>query len=60
VPLTKLYIDFIENLNRYPDFVLRFNVNTLAILLTALLFSPLVTIGFASRRRAEYENLFSE
>ncbi|MCK4721742.1 MAG: hypothetical protein KAT75_00490, partial [Dehalococcoidia bacterium] len=53
VPLTKLYIDFIENLNRYPDFVLRFNVNTLAILLTALLFSPLVAIGFASRRRRE-------
>ncbi|GAI28619.1 unnamed protein product, partial [marine sediment metagenome] len=43
-----------------PDFVLGFNVNTLTILLTALLFSPLVTIGFASRRRAEYENLFSE
>ena len=53
VPLTKLYIDFIENLNRYPAFVLRFNVNTLAILLTALLFSPLVAIGFASRRREE-------
>ena len=53
VPLTKLYIDFIENLNRYPDFVLRFNVNTLAILLTALLFSPLVTIGFASCRRRQ-------
>lgn len=49
VPLTKLYVDFIENLSRYPDFVLRFNLNTLAILLTAFIFSPLVTAGFISR-----------
>lgn len=53
VPLTKLYIDFIENLNRYPDFVLRFNLNTLAILLTVFIFSPLVTTGFISRPRKQ-------
>ncbi len=56
VPLTKLYIDFIENLNRYPDFVLHFNLNTLAILLTALIFSPLVTISFISRPRREKDD----
>ena len=49
VPLTKSYIDFIENLNRYADFVLRFNVNTLAILLIALLFSPLVVLASFGR-----------
>lgn len=53
VPIAKLHIDFIENLNRYPDFMLRFNINTLAILLTALLFSPLITIGFATCPRKE-------
>jgi len=54
-PMAKLYIDFIDNLSRYPGFVLRFNINTLAILLTALLFSPLVTVGFATcpRRRKD-------
>ncbi len=51
MPLTKLYIDFIENLNRYPDFLLHFNLNTLTLLLTALIFSPLVTVGFMSRPR---------
>jgi hypothetical protein len=51
VPMTKLYIDFIENLNRYPEFMLNFNINALSILLTVFIFSPLVTIGFISRRR---------
>ena len=52
-PIAKMYIDFIENLNRYPDFMLRFNISTLAILLTALLFSPLVAIGFIYRPRRQ-------
>ena len=33
--------------------MLRFNINTLAILLTALLFSPLVTVGVATCPRKE-------
>lgn len=53
VPLAKLYIDFIENLNRYPDFMLRFNLGSLTMLLMVCIFSPLVAIGFASQRRRE-------
>lgn len=59
VPLVNLYIDFIENLNRYPDFMLRFNINTLARLLTAFVFSPLVAIGFVSHPRKQENDFFS-
>ncbi|MBN2462080.1 MAG: hypothetical protein JXB43_00595 [Dehalococcoidia bacterium] len=59
VPLANLYIDFIENMNRYPDFMLRFNINTLARLLTAFVFSPLIVIGFISRSRKEENDFFS-
>jgi len=52
-PLAKLYIDFIDNLNRYPDFMLRFNINTLVRLLTAFVFSPLIAIGFITRPRKQ-------
>ena len=59
VPLANLYIDFIENLNRYPDFMLRFNINALARLLTAFVFSPLVAIGFVARPRKQENDFFS-
>jgi hypothetical protein len=59
VPLANLYIDFIENMNRYPDFMLRFNINTLARLLTAFVFSPIIVIGFISRPKKEENDLFS-
>jgi hypothetical protein len=59
VPLTNLYIDFIGNMNRYPDFMLRFNINTLARLLTAFVFSPLIVIGFISRPRKEENDFYS-
>lgn|GEM_PF-726434 len=59
VPLANLYIDFIENMNRYPDFMLRFNINTLARLLTAFVFSPLIVIGFISCPRKEENDFFS-
>jgi len=58
-PLANLYIDFIENMNRYPDFMLRFNINTLARLLTVFVFSPLIVIGFISRPRKEENDFFS-
>ncbi|HIE16624.1 MAG TPA: hypothetical protein EYP71_00315 [Dehalococcoidia bacterium] len=51
VPLVKLYIDFIENLNRYPGFLLRFNLNSLTVLLIVFVFSPLVALNSASRPR---------
>lgn len=57
VPLAKLYIDYIENLNRYPDFMLRFNINALARLLTTFVFSPLVIIGFVTHPRKQENDL---
>jgi hypothetical protein len=57
VPLAKLYIDYIENLNRYPDFMLRFNINALARLLTAFVFSPLIAIGFVTCPRKQENDL---
>ncbi|MBM4446054.1 MAG: M28 family peptidase [Chloroflexi bacterium] len=57
VPLANLYIDFIENLNRYPDFMLRFNINTLARLLTAFVFSPLIAIGFVAQPRRKEDKI---
>ena len=59
VPLANLYIDFIENMNRYPDFMLRFNINSLARLLTVFVFSPLIVIGFISRPRKQETDLFN-
>jgi hypothetical protein len=59
VPLAKLYIDYIENLNRYPDFMLRFNINALARLLTAFVFSPLIAIGFVTCPRKQENDLWS-
>ena len=59
VPLAKLYIDYIENLNRYPDFMLRFNINALARLLTAFVFSPLIAIGFVTHPRKQENDLWS-
>ena len=59
LPLANLYIDFIENMNRYPDFMLRFNINTLARLLTAFVFSPLIVLCFISRPRKEENDFLS-
>jgi len=49
VPLSAAFIELIEELNRYPEFLLRFRVNTVAILLVVFLFTPLALFGFQGR-----------
>lgn len=49
VPVTRMYIDLVSQMGRKADWMLRFNLNWLAIALIALVLSPLSILGLRSK-----------
>lgn len=55
VPLTRTYVDFINQMSGIPPFLLHFNLNAWTILLVAVVLTPLATVSFASKSRENRE-----
>lgn len=56
VPITKMNIDFISQLNEKSDFLQKFNLNAYAIILIALLLTPLITLSTKSRMKRKQKS----